>query len=843
VVYHFGGASLKFDHVGLKAMMGDGYMRIMSFLVLWITFAMSGVGFAQRLTVVKLKDVRSTLKAPDYTADERQLMADQALLFIENMFVHREVKIKDFGVSGDPVPRLKDVQRKAAAMDNQEFHETLQRIFLDLHDHHTNYNAPLPLGCSYVLAPLVLSDVLDSGKQKIVVSSISRLFKDISGEHTKAVLLDEVVAVNGTPIDDFMEKIKLESAGANPDAMTASALMDLTIRSLASQSVPKEDEITYTLKGANGEYKIRSDLHAIVNEPNCVKSTKAGDEGSRRPSGVSFTDMENPRTKVWRDLIMPKKNVLFSDDPLSEIANIMDLNTPAGKLTYVELFTFMPEESSVESLIHKFKDVLSARQESSVGLIIDVRGNGGGAIKLAEEMIQIFTHSQIEPMPVRLIPNQLNLDMFVKANGGVQNGWSQDVASAMSTGAKYTEPRTITTLKEANRFGQVWFKPVVVLTDANCYSACDLFAAGMQDSGAATIIGTHAATGAGGANVMTYDSFRSVFGGEISSNPFKALPGLQSMRVSWRQTLRTGKNAGKLIENTGIVPDILIRLTKADLGMGESRELMANVRKVVERLAPDFKGSSKLSSTARIKNSMPAQWKETVAGVDKVEVKYQGQIIETYDVDSAGADIDIDLSNIKGDWENKRFELIGTLSGDVKFRVVRELFWRGDDTKLTRSGLTETMTGENKIFRTFVTEGAEEDAWKKSNGVLRVGKGPKYRSEVVSEMFIPLDVSAVNGQVLLMVDFKLETEDSMDIFSIIARDTNTGKETYLYTLDGVMDLGGPVGIPIPNDGKNVEIVFEFESDQNWNMKGPEIRELSVKGRSQLLSGGGLLPGR
>ena len=48
----------------------------------------------------------------------------------------------------------------------------------------------------------------------------------------------------------------------------------------------------------------------------------------------------------------------------------------------------------------------------------------------------------------------------------------------------------------------------MLITDALCYSAADIFAAGFQDNGLGAIVGTDAHTGAGGANVWTHDLLR-----------------------------------------------------------------------------------------------------------------------------------------------------------------------------------------------------------------------------------------------------------------------------------------------------------------------------------------------
>lgn len=791
-------------------------------------------GFSEaraQLDIRTLKEARSELVVTDYTAEDRQLMADQAYLFIKNMYVHRELKINDFGVSADATSRLADVQKKAAEMTNEEFHKTMQKIFLDLRDHHTNYHAPLPLACSYVLAPLVLKDIEDQGERKIVVDRISNIFNGIPGDHTAAKIADEVTAINGIPMAEYLEKVKAESASANPDSMIAFGLMNVAIRSLADLPVPEEDTITYSLKGKDGTYEIESPLYALVNEPQCAAAMSQTDE-ARLASRVRH-EMENPRNRVWRRLALPEKQALYGDDPLNDIARIRDIKTPNGKVTYMELFTFYPDDPnfSIEGLIHRMIEVLKIRQETSTGLIIDLRGNGGGAVKLAEEMVQIFTPATVEPMPVRMLPNELNLNMFLKSNGGVENGWSSDVKTAIENQSMYTKPRVLTTVHEANRFGQVWFKPVVVLTDATCYSACDLFAAGMQDQAQVKIVGVHDTTGAGGANVMEYDSFRAVFGDELSNNPFKKLPANQSMRVSWRQSLRTGKNAGKLIENYGVESDLVIRESKDDVGEHNSRKLLATVTNLISEMSPNFKSSIKLASKVRMENGSSALWEEDVKGIDTLDIVLDDKVLKTLEVSPEGERVAISLPDVTGNWNFKRFELIGRSKSETSFRVVRKIYWRGDDIQLTRKGIEEDLESEPKYIRSFASEGSDSDVWQVADGKLRVGQGPNYSPSIVTEAFIPLDVSKVSGNVTLLIDFKLQSEEGMDTFSILARDTDTGVETYLYTLDGTLDTRRAVPITIPNLGEKVEIVLEFESDENWNMTGPEIRKISIQGKS------------
>jgi C-terminal processing protease CtpA/Prc len=52
-------------------------------------------------------------------------------------------------------------------------------------------------------------------------------------------------------------------------------------------------------------------------------------------------------------------------------------------------------------------------------------------------------------------------------------------------------------------FGRIYYEPIGVLTDAGCYSSCDIFAAVFQDKNIGHVFGEVANTGGGGATVLT----------------------------------------------------------------------------------------------------------------------------------------------------------------------------------------------------------------------------------------------------------------------------------------------------------------------------------------------------
>jgi C-terminal processing protease CtpA/Prc len=790
--------------------------------------------YAAGLPVKPLADARAELKPEAYSAAERELVAKQALFMIENLFVHREVKIKDFGAQVDPVPRLKDMVRRAASLSDADFHAAMQKIFLDLHDHHTNYSAPMPLLCSYVLAPLYFTDVYDGGSLKVIVKGQTTPLKDVAQEAAKAKPGDELVAVNDQPIAGVLEELKKLSGGANDDAMVMGAIMNLTVLPLSEVPLPDQDTVKYTLKNSAGTYTINTKYFVAVNIQSCVDEVQGGNGRSGRPGrGVTtsdFTTGENPRVRDYKNLVLPKKIAPFADEEGKlPVGTFYTIDTPAGKLAKFDLETFMPEkQESADDVIHQVKALLEKNQSTADALIIDMRGNGGGSIVLAEGLTQLFTPNAVEAMPVRFLPNDLNLQMFLHSNQGNENGWSQDTREAISSQAKYTKPRTITSTDAANRYGQVWFKPVVVLTDAGCYSACDLFAAAMQDHAAATIIGTHDNTGAGGANVMEYDIFRQVFdSADATKNPFEKLPGHQGMRVSWRQTIRVGKNAGKLIENTGVKSDIVVRYVTEDVVGGESRALMREVHKAIEKIIPRYKSSITLASGLMMPNGSAAAWKEIVKGVDKLEVVQGDKVVQSYAVNAQGETVEISLPEIKGEWTDAPFHVVGKAADVTQFRVIRDVHWRGAMLDASR-GLKEDFASGLKYWHAVQSEGPAGEGWQVKGQALRVGKGPKYSPRVVTQVFVPIDTI---GKRVISLDLamNMETEEGMDFVNIIVRDPETGNEEYLASVSGTLDIAPTRKVMIPvNGAKQLEIVFEFMSDENWHMTGPAITKLNVQ---------------
>jgi C-terminal processing protease CtpA/Prc len=123
---------------------------------------------------------------------------------------------------------------------------------------------------------------------------------------------------------------------------------------------------------------------------------------------------------------------------------------------------------------------------------------------------------------------------------------------------------------------------LVLITDALCYSATDMFAASFQDHEIGEVLGTSGRTGAGGANVLSQKDLTEWLSKHPDRSPFRTLPKGVSMRVAFRRSIRAGKNIGRPLEELGVVPDRRYYMTRDDLLYG-NRDLIARAGKLLSK--------------------------------------------------------------------------------------------------------------------------------------------------------------------------------------------------------------------------------------------------------------------
>jgi hypothetical protein len=294
------------------------------------------------------------------------------------------------------------------------------------------------------------------------------------------------------------------------------------------------------------------------------------------------------------------------------------VTSPKGTFGYIRIVTFSVAE--VEPFIREFIRIAALLPQE--GLIVDVRGNGGGTIAAGEGLLQTMTPATIEPERFHLINTPLTLQMCQRPGELAQ--WKASAEEAVETGATFTQGFPLTKPAFCNSIGQTYQGPVVLIIDAGCYSTTDMFAAGFQDHNIGYILGTSGHTGAGGANVWQHTDLEQTL--PRKSSPFQPIPAGASFRVAIRRSTRVGLHSGEPVEDLGVVPNEVYQMTRKDV-LEHNTDLIAHACGILAGM-----DRQRLVATCS-KNADGSLAVTTVtSNVQRVDVVLNGRTIHTANV-------------------------------------------------------------------------------------------------------------------------------------------------------------------------------------------------------------------
>lgn len=393
---------------------------------------------------------------------------------------------------------------------------------------------------------------------------------------------------------------------------------------------------------------------------------------------------------------------------------------------------------------------------------------------MADVIPQLFISNYVNNN-ARALVSPLNEKLM--KSGAVGEDWKHTY-SQVRPGDIFTPPVQFDSDASSNLFGQAYFKPVGVLNNGNCYSACDLFSANMQDNSAAWIFGEDKETGAGGANVVEYNGFFS----KLDPKLFKPMPYTdllptyhQDLRIGWRQTVRTGKNDGKLIEDIGIIADSVVRPTVEDIASKSSTTQWNRIAAKLSEIAK-VKGTENLyfqaSPQVNIQSPIasPLNFKLDVSGVSSVSLKGENQLtMVKLDVKPSSIKQEISLSTIP-DLKKAGFYRLQITAKDAADKTVVETyrFLRLIPSEASFVTLTPSpvkMAIEGPGYAVFNKATADANGWKADGAMLRIGAADaKYADNVNSRLSIFANPSAPLVKCLFKATY--DTEENFDFLHV-----------------------------------------------------------------------------
>jgi peptidase S41-like protein len=518
-------------------------------------------------------------------------IVDTALDLIETLYVHLLLKRSMYAVN--PVQQLKLLrsrceQQKPVTAEREFFNELLS-IFSQLRDLHTNFILPEPFRSSYFFLPFRLERCeTASGEEAYVVTRV--MSPELWGEPIDRSFQKGVIVKdwNGTPIDRVVAANADREAGSNPAARFAKGLSALTIRWLGQSLLPDEDwvDIDYLAepdreaKSIRFQWKVFSRWRGKAGVAAATTISRAQrrniralgmdarGEAERQIRRFLFEDARKQTPRLDKHLYKVPK---WAKEVFPAVGNA---RTSSGIFAYVRISTFNVE--SEKKYINEFIRIISKLCQK--GLILDVRGNTGGLIYFGERMLQLLTPRPIDPARFSFL-NSARTQALTTRHPFIRP-WRNSIAQWVETGAEYSQGLPLLPLSRYNDIGQKYQGPVVLITDALCYSTTDIFAAGFQDHKIGVVLGVDETTGAGGANVWEYSFIaellkdRKHFPGRLSRNA--------SLRFAVRRVTRVGENSGVLLEDLGVKVDQIHKMTRRDL-LHRNVNLIEHAAKILAR--------------------------------------------------------------------------------------------------------------------------------------------------------------------------------------------------------------------------------------------------------------------
>lgn len=553
------------------------------------------------------------------TLDERQQIVDAALMLLQEVYVHLPLKRAMHAIN--PVQRLKLLSQQLDVIDERRFHNEMLSIFLRLRDLHTNYILPEPLNSHTAFLPFRVEQFFQDGEPRYVVTS--------TFSHTPSPSFVPGVIVthwNGIPINRAVDLNADNEAGSNPAARHARGLAALTIRWLGMSLEPDEDwvDITYHPHGKPSAVEgVRFQWQLFSRSTEKLGVEKA--RGNKATATAIGLDKKAEVERQVRKLLFQGTAPVIAAKRRETLPSMFpdvfprcgDVTVKGKKYGYIRIATFDVEDD--QAFIDEFNKLVS--QLSPEGLIIDVRGNGGGLVLAGERLLQCLTPKHIEPEKFHFINSSTTLR--VATNQGFER-WKDSIVHATEIGADYSQGFSLLADEAYNDIGQTYQGPVVLIIDALCYSTTDIFAAGFQDHGIGTILGASANTGAGGANVWDYGLLQEFLDGSDSRLP--PLPKRADFRVAVRRTTRVGTQSGVPLEELGVQPDVFHKLTYKDVMEG-------NVD-LINRAARILDSKPKQSLTASMVKGTGGVWlvEFMASNIDRVDILLNGRPEESVDV-------------------------------------------------------------------------------------------------------------------------------------------------------------------------------------------------------------------
>lgn len=564
------------------------------------------------LRIQPLADFLKNAEAQPLQPDEKETILQEAAFLIGQLYPHLPFKQQLY--SSRPLQMLEATQTAKGELD---WHANVIFSLSSVLDAHTLYGLPSPYLDAVAFLPFALQVYWDRGQcAHFVVTSLMKTLSDPPDSPLSFGPGAEIVSWNGAAADDYIPTSRGRIPSGNSYARIQRGTMLAPLLPLRFCQPPAESmAVLQYIPAAGGEAKeIRFPWGVATGLGS--KTGFPGNAYSVNPVTHCAAAMGRAIVRGYGKAADPRQTPAAQPTPLeiSQLPEVFEFqhsggtarpglpdpqrlrpaSNPNARFGYLRIKKFSLGNTLGDALVDEFRRILEQVMVPMApdGLILDIRGNPGGDIQVAESLLQMISPQAIEPANFHLA-NTATVRDFLK---GLQNpdfskldaaailkvievrkdlhdwiadGDKFDPSSPLSPGHPLTDPA------QANAIGRLYHGKCALLVDALSYSAADIFAAGFQDHEIGPVIGTDATTGGGGANVWSHSDLANHLVAIPNIPDPKPLPREAGLSLAIRRATRVKKHAGQPIEDFGVKADVFF-------AAGCAEELLAGSQSVIQ---------------------------------------------------------------------------------------------------------------------------------------------------------------------------------------------------------------------------------------------------------------------
>ena len=300
------------------------------------------------------------------SASEKRAVIDAAINVVQQVYVHRAMKQAEFGI--DVVPQLRALRAQAANIDDAGFRREMRRIFVRLRDRHTRF---LDGDVKVAKLGITIEQAFENGVPKFFITEItdSSLPSVLEGS--------QVRKWQGAPLEAVIDALAEDVGAGNEQSRKAVARRYLTQRPSSRFELPAEGRVSLDIVQPDGKAK-KISLAWLLVDPQASAPAMDQEDLGLDPDYNLVVTPPHKRLRA-RGVSGPEKPIAWTDT----------IEFDGKRFGYLRIESFAPRGTdTIDQAAENVRGLLTGLP--TPGLIIDIRGNGGGKIALGEKILQFL---------------------------------------------------------------------------------------------------------------------------------------------------------------------------------------------------------------------------------------------------------------------------------------------------------------------------------------------------------------------------------------------------------------------------------------------------------------------